>query len=62
MEEIIIYTPDEIAQILKMGKRSVYKLMHLPDFPLIRIGNKLYVKPEDLNEYLESYKGGRIPI
>jgi len=58
----IVYTVDDVASELQMGKRSVYKLMHLPDFPLIRIGNKLYVKPDDLISYLESYKNGRIPI
>ena len=58
----LLYTVDDVAEQLQIGRRSSYKLMHLPDFPLIRIGAKLYVKPEDLIRYLDAYKGGRIPI
>lgn len=58
----MIFTVEDVSEVLQMGKRSVYKLMNLPDFPVIRIGSKLYVKPEDLDRYLDDYKGGRIPI
>ena len=58
----LLYTVDDVAESLQMGKRSVYKLMHRPDFPLIKIGAKMYVREEDLNEYLKDYIGGCISL
>ncbi len=55
-----LLTVDEVAERLKISKRSTYKLFHRPDFPLIRIGSKLLVKESDLEEYLDDYKGGKI--
>ena len=55
-----LLTVDEVAERLKLSKKSTYKLFHRPDFPIIRIGSKMFVKESDLEEYLDDYKGGKI--
>ena len=59
MEKILL-TVTDVAKALQLSTKSAYKLMHRPDFPLIKIGSKMYVKEGDLNEYLDNYVRGQI--
>jgi excisionase family DNA binding protein len=59
MEKILL-TVTDVAKALQLSTKSAYKLMHRPDFPLIKIGSKMYVKEGDLNEYLDDYVRGQI--
>lgn len=59
MEKILL-TVTDVAKALQLSTKSAYKLMHRPDFPLIKIGSKMYVKEGDLNEYLDDYVRGKI--
>lgn len=56
----ILLTVTDVAKALQLSTKSAYKLMHRPDFPLIKIGSKMYVKEGDLNEYLDDYVRGQI--
>ena len=57
-----LLTVNDVAETLQLSMRSTYKLMHRSDFPLIKIGSKMYVREEDLNEYLGDYVGGNIKL
>lgn len=56
----ILFTVTDVAKTLQLSTKSAYKLMHRPDFPLIKIGSKMYVREKDLNEYLDDYVRGQI--
>lgn len=58
--EKILFTVTDVAKVLQLSTKSAYKLMHRPDFPLIKIGSKMYVKEKDLDEYLDDYVRGQI--
>ena len=58
----MLLTVEDVAAVLQLGMKSTYKLMHRPDFPLIKIGAKMYVKEKDLEEYLDDYVGGKIKL
>ena len=62
MNNVVVYTVEDVAEKLHIGKRSTYKLMHRPDFPLIKIGAKMYVREKDLDDYLADYVGGNIKL
>lgn len=59
MEKILL-TVSDVAKTLQLSNKSTYRLMHRPDFPLIKIGSKMYVKEDDLKEYLDDYVRGQI--
>ena len=47
----------EVAEILKVSKSNVYKLMAKGEIPRVRIGIKsVRVRPEDLNRYIQEHK------
>lgn len=58
--EKILFTVADVAKVLQLSTKSAYKLMHRSDFPLIKIGSKMYVKEKDLDEYLDDYVRGQI--
>ena len=58
----MLLTVEDVATVLQLSMRSTYKLMHRPDFPLIKIGVKMYVREEDLDEYLKDYVRGNIKL
>lgn len=50
----------DVAEVLQLSTKSAYKLMHRTDFPLIKIGSKMFVREKDLDEYLDDYVRGQI--
>ena len=62
MNDKMLLNVEDVAAVLQLGMRSTYKLMHRPDFPLIKIGTKMYVREKDLDEYLNDYVGGEIKL
>ena len=40
----VVYTAKDIQEILGCGRKQVYEIMHIRDFPSFQIGNKLYVE------------------
>ena len=49
-----VLTASEIRDILKIGKNQTYALMNNKAFPSYRIGNKMFVTEDALNEWLKS--------
>lgn len=49
-----VLTASEVRDILKLGKNQTYALMNNKAFPSYRIGNKMFVTEDALNEWLKS--------
>lgn len=49
-----LYTPEEVAARLKVGKTLVYQLLRSGKLPHSRVGNRYRVSGEDLRLYLDS--------
>ena len=47
-----------VAEILGMSISSAYELMHDPDFPTLRVGNRMVVPKEKFMEWVEAQSGG----
>ena len=52
-----LLTPKDIQRIFSIGKNRAYELMRSSGFPTIRIGNRLYVTKDSLDEWLSTYEG-----
>lgn len=57
MSDSISYTPEEVAQILKISKYTVYELIKRGDLAAYRIGRKVRVEATDLEAYKQKAKG-----
>ena len=60
MTEILAYTPEEIAKILKITRYTVYEMIKRGDFPAYRIGRKMRVEAPDLETYIRKSKGSTV--
>lgn len=48
-----------VAQVLGIAPSSSYELMHEPEFPTLRIGNRIVVPKEKFISWVEKHtKGG----
>ena len=48
-----------VAKVLDISPSSGYELMHEPDFPVLKIGNRLVVPKEKFVEWVSQHtKGG----
>ena len=48
------------AKVLGVSPSSGYELMHPPDFPVLRVGNRMVVSKENRIQWLEEHMGGAI--
>lgn len=55
MPEIVL-SVDKIASALQISKDQAYRLFHRKDFPALKIGNKLMVRVDHFNEWMEALK------
>lgn len=46
-------TVEEIAEILKIGKKKAYKLVGQADFPKIKLGKAYRIPKKKFNEFME---------
>lgn len=53
-------TPKEVSDILGIGIKGTYKLFNLRGFPRIKIGRRLFVRPESLEEYLSRHEESKL--
>lgn len=51
-----LYSVNEVAQLLKVGKNRVYDLIHAGLLPVLKIGG-MKIRKKSLNEFLENYEG-----
>ena len=47
-------TVAEVAQIMRVSKMTVYRLVHSGELPAVRVGRSFRVNENAVNEYLES--------
>ena len=50
-------TPLEVAEILKITKNTVYELIKRGEIPAYKVGKKLRIDKEDIENYINSQKG-----
>jgi len=50
------YTVEEIAEMLKMNKFTVYKWVQNKQIKFIKIGSSVRISEDDLQEYLDKCK------
>ena len=53
----VTYTPEEVANLLKISKFTVYEMIKRGDLKAYRIGRKFRIESEDLEEYIRRSKG-----
>lgn len=47
-----------VAKVLGVSSSSGYELMHEPDFPVLRIGNRMVVPKEQFIQWVKEHTGG----
>jgi putative molybdopterin biosynthesis protein len=57
MEKNHSYTTEEVANILKVSKLTVYDLVKKGLLPAYRVGRQMRIDPSDLEEYIKRSKG-----
>ena len=55
------YTIEEIAQLLKVSKLTIYDLVKKGELPVFRVGRQMRVDRNDLQLYIQKGKNGAIP-
>lgn len=51
-----LYSVNEVAKMLKVGKNKVYELIHAGLLPVLKIGG-MKIRKKSFNEFLENYEG-----
>ena len=58
-EELPLFLNSEtVAKTLGVSPSSAYELMHEPDFPVLRIGNRMVVPKEQFIQWVMEHTGG----
>ena len=58
-EELPLFLNSEtVAKTLGVSPSSAYELMHEPDFPILRIGNRMVVPKEQFIQWVTEHTGG----
>ena len=47
-----------VAKVLGVSPSGGYELMHEPDFPVLRIGNRMMVPKEQFIQWVKEHTGG----
>ncbi len=55
------YTIEEVAQLLKVSKLTIYDLVKKGDLPVFRVGRQMRVDRADLQTYIQKRKTGSAP-
>lgn len=55
------YTIEEVAQLLKVSKLTIYDLVKKGDLPVFRVGRQMRVDRTDLQQYIQKSKVGAAP-
>ena len=58
-EELPLFLNSEtVAKTLGVSPSSAYELMHEPDFPILRIENRMVVPKEQFIQWVTEHTGG----
>lgn len=52
----VLYSVNEVAKMLKIGKNRVYDLIHAGVLPVLKIGG-MKVRKKTVEEFLDKYEG-----
>lgn len=52
MEDKLLLSATEVANLLGLSRPFVYQLMHRADFPLVRLGGRVLVPVDGLRAWL----------
>ena len=60
-DELPLFLNSElVAKALGVSPSSGYELMHQPDFPVLRVGNRMVVPKDKFMLWVEEHTGGAI--
>ena len=57
-ERPLFLNSETVAKVLGVSSSSAYELMHEPDFPILRIGNRMVVPKEQFIQWVMERTGG----
>lgn len=57
MEQNKSYTPEEVAEMLKISKYTVYEMVKRGDLQAYRVGRNLRIQTSDIEDYILKSKG-----
>ena len=49
-----------VAQVLGVSPSSGYELMHQPDFPVLKVGNRMVVPKEQFIHWVQEHTEGSV--
>ena len=52
LPEVSFLTVKEVADLMRVSKMTVYRLVHSGELPAVRVGRSFRVTEDDVNEYL----------
>ena len=61
MDEVL-YTPQEVADLLKIRKNTVYELIKRGELKCSKIGKQFRIRKDELDEYLKSFNDKKINV
>jgi putative molybdopterin biosynthesis protein len=56
MQKELSYTIEEVAQLLKVSKLTIYDLVKKGELPIFRVGRQMRVGADDLDQYIQLQK------
>jgi len=56
------YRPDEVAEILKVNKRTLYRMMENGDLGFINVGGQRRITDKELDDFIERNTGDPLDI
>lgn len=61
-KQVLFYTISDLLELLPLGRNTIYSLVNRDDFPKVRIGRKIIIPVQKLNEWLEVNIGAEISL
>ncbi|MES1041167.1 helix-turn-helix transcriptional regulator [Peribacillus simplex] len=62
MSKELSYTIEEVAQLLKVSKLTIYDLVKKGDLPVFRVGRQMRMDAKDLELYIYNHKSSTSPV
>jgi excisionase family DNA binding protein len=51
--KVRLFNAGDVAEILKISRQEVYKLIQIGNIRAVRIGKSVRVRPQDLDKFIE---------
>lgn len=61
MSKEISYTIEEVSQLLKVSKLTIYDLIKKGELPVFRVGRQMRMDAADLDRYIKNQKSAQMP-